>query len=138
MLPSWRCSDLLTRLLAAAHRLVLFSAYYIPFYHTCQGLIQTYMQIIPEPNETAASANTGMAADDGVGPHANGDANAAGQPDTPVEVLTALLGKALQQQDPEAVKQLVQQAHAVVAGLDPYLDQISTPPSQASSRSAHL
>jgi len=97
---------LLTRLLAAAHRLVLFSAYYIPFYHTCQGLIQTYMQIIPEPNETAASANTGMAADDGVGPH--------------------------------AVKQLVQQAHAVVAGLDPYLDQISTPPSQASSRSAHL
>lgn len=79
-----------------------------------------------------------MAADNGVGPHANGDANAAGQPDTPVEVLTALLGKALQQQDPEAVKQLVQQAHAVVAGLDPYLDQISTPPSQASSRRAHL
>jgi NAD(P)-dependent dehydrogenase (short-subunit alcohol dehydrogenase family)/predicted O-methyltransferase YrrM len=71
-----------------------------------------------------------MVAANGVGPHANGDVNAAGQPDTPVEVLTALLGKALQQQDPAAVKQLVEQAHALVAGLDPYLDQISTPPSQ--------
>lgn len=73
-----------------------------------------------------------MATTNGVGPHCNGDANAAGQPDTPVEVLTALLGKALKLQDPAAVRELVQQAYAVVAGLDPYLDQISTPPSQAS------
>lgn len=58
------------------------------------------------------------------------DINAAGQPDTPVEVVTALLGKALQAQDSSAMKQLVQQAHAVMAGLDPYLDSISTPPAE--------
>lgn len=60
------------------------------------------------------------------------DANAAGEPDTPVEVLTALLGQALKSDDPGAVKQLVQQAHSVVAGLDPYLDSISTPPGDVS------
>ena len=71
----------------------------------------------------------------GAAPHTaddNNDPNAAGQPDTPVELLTALLGKALQCKDAAATRQLVKQAHAIVAGLDPYLDQISTPPSEAS------
>ena len=61
------------------------------------------------------------------------DINAAGQPDTPVEIVTALLGKALQSEDQSAMKQLVQQAHAVMAGLDPYLDSISTPPGEVRS-----
>lgn len=71
-------------------------------------------------------------------PEANGissnpalaDINAAGQPDTPVEVLTALLQQALQTEDSASVRKLVHQAHSIVGGLDPYLEQISTPPSQ--------
>ena len=66
------------------------------------------------------------------GGHQNGGANinAAGQPDTPLEVLTDLLGKALRCDDPAATKQLVHQAHGIAAGLDPYLSEISTPPSE--------
>ena len=66
------------------------------------------------------------------GGHQNGgaDINAAGQPDTPMEVLTDLLGKALRCDDPAAAKQLVHQAHGIAAGLDPYLAEISTPPSE--------
>lgn len=75
----------------------------------------------------AAAADSGVHAAPAVD-----DVNAAGQPDTPVEVLTALLGKALSCDDPSAVRSLVQQAHALVEGLDPYLDSISTPPGNVS------
>jgi hypothetical protein len=74
----------------------------------------------------AAQAANGSAQNRAAAP----DVNAAGQPDTPVEVVTALLGKALESGDHGSMKQLVQQAHAVLAGLDPYLDSISTPPSE--------
>lgn len=56
--------------------------------------------------------------------------HATGQPDTPIEVLTALLTKALQQQTLEQQRTYVQQALDIAAGLDDYLDKISSPPSQ--------
>jgi hypothetical protein len=59
-----------------------------------------------------------------------GSHNAAGQPDTPMEVLTDLLSKALQCDDLAEVKKLTQQAYNIAAGLDPYLDSVCTPPSQ--------
>lgn len=59
-----------------------------------------------------------------------GDMNAAGQPDTPMEFLTDLLGKALHCNDPSEAQALVKQAHSIASGLDPYLDSISTPPSE--------
>jgi len=69
--------------------------------------------------------------------HANGntsskatpDVHATGTPDTPVEVLTDLLSKAAKEEDVEQLRLLVQHAHKLVAGLDPYLEDISTPPS---------
>ena len=59
-----------------------------------------------------------------------GSQNAAGQPDTPLEVLTDLLATALQCQDSKQQQMLIQKAHAIAAGVDPYLDKISTPASQ--------
>ena len=56
--------------------------------------------------------------------------NATGEPDTPVEVLADLLGKAVAEKDAGKLAQLVSQAHRIVQGLDPYLDRISTPPSK--------
>lgn len=53
-----------------------------------------------------------------------------GQPDTPVEVLVDILGKALQANDPSETRKLVESAHKLAKGLDPYLDAISTPPSE--------
>lgn len=61
----------------------------------------------------------------------DGSHNAAGQPDTPMEVLTDLLSKALQCDDKEEIRKLTEQAHSIAAGLDPYLDSVCTPPSQA-------
>lgn len=61
----------------------------------------------------------------------DGSHNAAGQPDTPMEVLTDLLSKALQCDDKEEIRNLTKQAHSIAAGLDPYLDSVCTPPSQA-------
>jgi CheY-like chemotaxis protein len=58
------------------------------------------------------------------------DIHATGQPDTPIEVLTALLTKALQQQTLEQQRTYVQQALDIAAGLDAYLDKISSPPSK--------
>lgn len=55
--------------------------------------------------------------------------HATGQPDTPVEVITALLHSALQSGSVEDIKKQLQQAYDVVAGLDPYLESVSTPPS---------
>ena len=55
--------------------------------------------------------------------------HATGQPDTPVEVITALLGSALQSDSVDDMKRQLQQAYDVVAGLDPYLESVSTPPS---------
>ena len=57
------------------------------------------------------------------------DVHASGQPDTPVEVITALLQSALAAEDVADVKTQVQKAYDVVAGLDPYLESVSTPPS---------
>ncbi len=56
--------------------------------------------------------------------------NATGQPDTPIEVLTDLLSKALQCKDPSEAQALVKGAHGIASGLDPYLDSISTKPSE--------
>ncbi len=53
-----------------------------------------------------------------------------GQPDTPVEVLVDVLGKALQSSDIHEVKELLENAYKLAHGLDPYLDAISTPPSE--------
>ena len=65
---------------------------------------------------------------------ANGvDIHATGAPDTPVEVVADLLAKALEADDIQEVKRLVKQSYDVVGGLDPYLDQISSPPSKASA-----
>ena len=58
------------------------------------------------------------------------DVHLTGQPDTPLEVLVALLAKAKEAGDAAEVQKLVGQAHDIAAGLDPYLDQISTPPDQ--------
>ena len=57
------------------------------------------------------------------------DVHASGQPDTPVEVITALLQSALASENVADVKQQLQKAYDVVAGLDPYLESVSTPPS---------
>lgn len=63
---------------------------------------------------------------------ANGNAqniHASGQPDTPVEVITALLQSALASGDVANMKSQLQKAYDVVAGLDPYLESVSTAPS---------
>lgn len=62
-------------------------------------------------------------------PKAN-DLHASGQPDTPVEVITALLQSALATENVADVKKQLQKAYDVVAGLDPYLEAVSTPPSK--------
>ncbi len=61
-------------------------------------------------------------------PKAN-DLHASGQPDTPVEVITALLQSALATENVADVKKQLQKAYDVVAGLDQYLEAVSTPPS---------
>lgn len=53
-----------------------------------------------------------------------------GQPDTPVEVLVDLLGKALQATDPKETRDILESAYNLAKGLDSYLDAISTPPSE--------
>ncbi|KAK9791633.1 hypothetical protein WJX73_009315 [Symbiochloris irregularis] len=58
------------------------------------------------------------------------DIHATGVPDTPVEVLTDLLDKALKADDLSGAKAILQKAQAVCAGLDPYLESISSPPNQ--------
>lgn len=65
---------------------------------------------------------------------ANGDAqaqniHASGQPDTPVEVITALLQSALASDNVADVKSQLQKAYDVVSGLDSYLESVSTSPS---------
>jgi NAD(P)-dependent dehydrogenase (short-subunit alcohol dehydrogenase family)/predicted O-methyltransferase YrrM len=61
---------------------------------------------------------------------ATNDIHATGVPDTPVEVVTDLLGRALQSSSQDESKSLIQQAYDVIAGLDPYLEKVSTPPNQ--------
>ena len=56
--------------------------------------------------------------------------HASGQPDTPVEVITALLQSALASDNVADVKTQLQKAYDVVAGLDPYLESVSTAPSK--------
>lgn len=55
--------------------------------------------------------------------------HASGQPDTPVEVITALLQSALASGDAADMKSQLQKAYDVVAGLDPYMESVSTAPS---------
>lgn len=57
-----------------------------------------------------------------------------GEPDTPIEVITALLGKALSVSDAGDRESLLKQAHDIASGLDPYLDSISSPPDQVPLR----
>jgi hypothetical protein len=58
--------------------------------------------------------------------------HATGQPDTPIEVLEDILSQASKEKDVEQLRHLVQRAHKLVSGLDPYLEHISTPPSDVS------
>lgn len=53
-----------------------------------------------------------------------------GRPDTPIEALTEILTKATKEEDISALRSLVQDAYNLTAGLDPYLEKISTPPSK--------
>lgn len=53
-----------------------------------------------------------------------------GLPDTPVECLVDVLGKALRSTNHREVMEFVEHAYKLAQGLDPYLDAISTPPSQ--------
>jgi hypothetical protein len=55
-------------------------------------------------------------------------------PDTPMEVITDLLHRALLSEDPTASKALVQRAYDVASGLDEYLETVSSPPSEVSLR----
>lgn len=61
------------------------------------------------------------------------DIHSTGQPDTPVEVLVDTLGRAMLAPDLAAMRTLVERAYKLVAGLDPYLDAVSSPPSPASA-----
>lgn len=58
------------------------------------------------------------------------DIHSTGQPDTPIEVITDLLQKAMQQDSLDATKTLVDKALQIAAGLDSYLEHISSKPSQ--------
>ena len=58
--------------------------------------------------------------------------HSTGQPDTPVEALVDLLGRALTAPDQAEMRGLVERAYKLVAGLDPYLDAVSTPPAPVS------
>jgi hypothetical protein len=59
--------------------------------------------------------------------------HSTGQPDTPVEALVDLLGRALAAPDEAEMRGLVERAYKLVAGLDPYLDAVSTPPAPVSN-----
>ncbi len=59
--------------------------------------------------------------------------HSTGQPDTPVEALVDLLGRALAAPDQAEMRGLVERAYKLVAGLDPYLDAVSTPPAPVSA-----
>lgn len=59
------------------------------------------------------------------------DINATGQPDTPLEVINALLAQSLDAASPEEAKRLVQQAYRISSGLDAYLDKMLSPVPQA-------
>lgn len=65
------------------------------------------------------------------------DIHATGAPDTPVEVITDLLERALKADDLQEVKKLVQQSYDVAGGLDPYMDKISTPPSKVCTNAGY-
>lgn len=56
--------------------------------------------------------------------------HSTGQPDTPVECLVDVLGRALQASDPSEMRRWVENAQHIAQGLDPYLAAVSTPPSQ--------
>jgi hypothetical protein len=57
-----------------------------------------------------------------------------GQPDTPVECLVDILGRALRTEDSKDVKLLIEKAYKIAEGLDPYLSAISTPPSKVGAK----
>lgn len=59
--------------------------------------------------------------------------HATGQPDTPIEVLTDLLGRAVNEKNDAKHRELVSEAYRIVSGLDPYLEKSSTPPSQVNA-----
>lgn len=69
------------------------------------------------------------------GIHKTSDIHASGQPDTPVEVITALLQTALAAENVADVKHQLQKAYDVVSGLDSYLESVSTPPSEVGQAS---
>ena len=58
------------------------------------------------------------------------DIHASGMPDTPVEEVTDLLSQALRSSDAAKMKSLVQRAHDIIGGLDPYMESVSSKPSQ--------
>lgn len=52
-----------------------------------------------------------------------------GRPDTPIEALSDILKRATLEKDTTELRSLVEEAYKLAAGLDPYLEKISTPPS---------
>lgn len=60
--------------------------------------------------------------------------HATGQPDTPIEVITDLLQRAMSGNSVEEIKGAVQKALAVAGGLDPYLEKVSSKPSEVSAQ----
>jgi len=64
----------------------------------------------------------------------NGVSQPERAPDTPMEVITDLLKRALHTDDASASKSLVQRAYDLASGLDDYLEAVSSPPSQVEIR----
>jgi hypothetical protein len=76
--------------------------------------------------DASAKATTTATADAPAGPKV--DIQATGQPDTPIEVITDLLQKALKQSSLEGSQDLVQKALDIASGLDGYMEKMSSPP----------
>ena len=84
------------------------------------------------PTGSSTKAATAATAPAPAGPAA--DVQATGHPDTPIEVITDLLQKALKQTDLEASHGLVQKALDIAAGLDGYMEKMSSPPPKVRAR----
>jgi hypothetical protein len=89
---------------------------------------------MPAPSPPVSAASSDVNGNGAVSQKASSPSNvhATGQPDTPIEVITDLLQKALAGDSVEDVKGAVKKALAVAGGLDPYLEDVSSKPSEVS------
>lgn len=92
----------------------------------------------PAPPSTSSSlsdvSGNGAAHEKAASPE---NVHATGQPDTPIEVITDLLQKAMAGSSVEEVKGVVEKALAVAGGLDPYLEKVSSKPGEVRPRNGH-